>query len=127
MDSRDEFYLPEEVIEWISLKKSEYLSKLIELQEKDDFGFEEFHRFDSHLPDTIGNPDRAYQNNEEDFAIRTCVKSYPGFHQVAVGALIPDQESKDLVFVPILNFVSKKERLIQEFSIGEAMPRPTLN
>lgn len=130
MDTKDEFFIPEEVIEWIGQKKSEYLSKLIELVSDDDFGFEDYHQFDQHIPETIGEADRVFEETVDSQIIRTCVKTYvqdKRFHQVVLGTVIPDENSEAMVFVPILSFVTNKDELVREFADGEAVSRPTLN
>ena len=129
MEKRDDFYVPEEVAEWIGLKKSEYLSKLIQNQDGDDIGFEDFHLFDSYIAGTIEAPDKSYERDEDNQRIRTYLKSYSeasGFHQVVVGVLLDDQ-NKAFVFIPILSFVSRKDGLIKEFCQGEVLKAPTLN
>jgi len=123
----DEFYLPEEILEWLSLKKSEYLSKLIENVEATDFKFEEYFSFESFIPATLSLPDWSVETIEDDQRIRTLCRTYADpevFHQVVIGALIPDQEKRD-VFVPIISFVTRSESLIKVFS--SEIPRRLLN
>lgn len=130
MEKRDDFFIPEDIAEWIGLKKSEYLSKLIQHQPKDDFKFEEFHLFDGHIPTTIENPDKAFEYKEDEQTVRLYLRSYNEkgvFHQVVLGVLIDDKQSKASVFVPIICFVSKNDELIREFTHGEVITRPTLN
>lgn len=124
----DEFYLSEEDAEWIGLKKSEYLSRLIENQESDDFQFEDFHRFDDLIPATISTSDWNLESMEDGRKIRTYCRSYHDketFQQIVVGTVIPDQD-KNEVFIPILTFVSKKENLVKLFGAGK-VSRPLMN
>jgi hypothetical protein len=130
VEKRDDFYIPEEIAEWIGLKKSEYLSKLIGHQSPDDVGFEQFHLFDDHIPGTIEVPDKVYERMEDDQRLRTYVRSYSekgSFHQVVIGVLVDDKEKNASVFIPILCFVSKKNELVREFSVGNVITKPTLN
>lgn len=130
MEKRDDFYIPEEIAEWINLKKSEYLSKLIQLQPAGDIGFEEFHLYDPHIPGTIENPDKAFESNDDHQTIRTYVRSYivdDHFHQIVIGAVIEDKTKAANVFIPILSFVTRKNEVVLEFSIGDVITRPTLN
>jgi hypothetical protein len=130
MEKRDDFYIPEETAEWISLKKSEYLSKLIQLQGSGDFGFEEFHLFDEFIPSTIENPDKAYEAEEDNQKIRIYLRTYKvktNFHQVVIGAVVEDKDKTANVFVPILTFITRKDELVKEFCVGEVITRPTLN
>lgn len=129
MEKRDDFYIPEETVEWIGLKKSEYLSKLIELQEQGDIGFEDFHLYDGFVIGTIEGPDKTYEFEDDRQRIRSYVKTYAekgSFHQVVVGVMLNDQD-KAWVFVPILTFVTKNERLVKEFGKGDVILAPTLN
>lgn len=124
----DGFYLPEDIIEWLGLKKSEYLSRLIVNIEPDDFQFEEYLRFDEFLPETLALPDWSIETLEDGHRVKTFCRTFGNpevFHQVVIGALIPDQEKND-VFIPILSFVTRTESLIKFFSAGK-MSRPTLN
>jgi hypothetical protein len=130
MEKREDFSIPEDVAEWIGLKKSDYLSKLIGLLGADDFGFEEFHLFDDKIPETIESPDKAYEEIQDGFKVRTYIKSYSGkvpFHQIILGALVNDDELNASVFIPILSFVSRKDDLVKEFSVGSVIARQTLN
>lgn len=130
MEKREDFFIPEDAAEWIGLKKSEYLSSLIQKQPADDLKFEEFHLFDGHIPSTIENPDKAFEYKEDDQVLRVYVRTYverAKFHQVVIGVLIDDKQNKAAVFVPILCFVSKSDEVVREFCKGEVITRPTLN
>lgn len=124
----DEFYLTEEDAEWIGLKKSEYLSKLIEHVESDDFQFEDYHRFDHQIPATISTPDWHGEITEDGRKIRTYCRSYQDqetYQQIVVGTVVADQD-KNEIFVPIITFVSRKENLVKLFGVGN-VSRPLMN
>lgn len=130
MGPKEEFYLTEEAAEWIGLKKSESLSRLIMQMQEDDFGFEEFHRFDHLIPGTLEKPDRSYQNAGDTFRMLVFVKTYfegETFHQVVVAASLPDQNSKAEVLVPVLTFITRKEDVVKQWTTGEPLARPTLS
>lgn len=130
MEKRDEFIIPEEISEWINLKKSEYLSELIQLQRRDDFGFEEFHSYDEFIPGTVETPDKAFESVIDKQKVRTYVRTYKDklfFHQIVIGTVIDDKASKSSVFVPIISFVTRHDELAREFCKGEVISRPTLN
>src|SRR5690606_38770830 len=123
MEERDDFYVPEETAEWIGLKKSEYLSKLIQIQEVGDIGFEEFHHYDQFVVGTIEQPDKTYEFEDDKQRIRSYIRTYAernGFHQVVTGVMLNDQD-KAWVFIPIISFVTKSEKLVKEFGKGEAI------
>lgn len=130
LEKKDEFYIPEEIAEWIGLKKSEYLSKLITLQSPTDIGIEEFHKFDRYIQGTIEEADRTLQAEVDGNLVRTYLRTYgeeKTFHQIVIGAVIKNKGTKDEIFVPILSFVSRNHELIKEFCQGEVINRPTLN
>lgn len=130
MEKRDDFYVPEEVAEWIGLKKSEYLSKLIQFQGVNDISFEHFHLYDDYVPGTIERPDKMYESEDDDQTLRTYIKTYSersGFHQVVIGVLLDDKEKNADVFIPIITFVSRESELIKEFSQGTVIGAPILN
>lgn len=130
MEKREDFYIPDEVAEWIGLKKSEYLSELIQKQGQGDIGFEEFHLYDRLITETIERPDKAFEREEDQQKLRIYVKSYSekfDFHQVVVGVVLDDKASKANVFIPIIGFVTKNVELVKNFSVGDVITRPTLN
>lgn len=128
MEKRENFEIPEEVAEWIGLKKSEYLSRLIENLHPDDLGFEKFHLHDHLIPETIDRPDKIIENSKEDYPVRVYIKTYPekeSFHQIILGMMLEDEKSK--VFIPILVFVTKFDDLVKEFCQGQVISGPLLN
>jgi hypothetical protein len=130
VSGRDDFYIPEDVAEWIGLKKSEYLSKLIQLQKPDDLSFEVFHLYDSFIQGTIEAPDKTMEEMVDGKLIRRYLRTYKekgGFHQLLIGVVITDNSSSSEVFVPILTFVTKHPELVVEFSSGQVINRPVLN
>ncbi len=130
VSGRDDFYIPEDVAEWIGLKKSEYLSRLIQQQKSGDLGFEVFHLYDQFISGTIEVPDKTLEETIEGKLVRTYQRTYEeknGFHQVVIGVVLNDKESGAEIFVPILTFVTVNPELVQEFSTGQTKNRPVLN
>lgn len=130
MSSEDEYCLSEEAYEWLGLKKSEYLSKLIVNQQAGDFGFEEFHLFDHHIPGTMEGPDKVFEKSDEDFPIQTYTRTYRDkelFHHIVIGGLFPDGDKPTRIFVPILTLVTRSDELAQLFCVGTVKQRPILN
>lgn len=112
----------------MSLKKSEYLSVLIEKMDEHDIQFEDYLNFEQHIPLTLSLPDWSTETIEDKQKIKTFCRTFADpevFHQIVIGALIPDQD-KNYVFVPIISFVTRTEKLIQVFSDGK-ITRPILN
>ncbi|WP_408096234.1 hypothetical protein ACJVC5_14435 [Peredibacter sp. HCB2-198] len=130
MEKRDDYLIPEEIAEWIGLKKSEYLSKLIVQVAPDDFGFEKYHEFSDLVSGTIESPDKVFEGTEDNQKIRTYIRSYnqgQNFHQVVLGTVVVDKDSSSEIFIPILVFVSKKDELVRSFCVGKVVSQPTLN
>jgi hypothetical protein len=130
LDPKENFYLNEEDAEWVGLKKSEYLSRLIESVGPTDFGFEEYHLFDHLIHGTIQAPDRSMTYDEDGREMRSYLKSYmekENFHQFVIGVVIFDAEKKSEVFVPVIVFVTRDEELVKKFTIGQSLVRPILN
>lgn len=130
MQKREDFHIPEDIAEWIGLKKSEYLSKIIENQVAGDIGFEQFHQFDDFVPGTIERSDKTYESSDDGQKIRTYIRTYSessGFHQVVVGVLLDDKKNNADVFIPIITFVTRESLLVKLFSLGKVIAAPTLN
>jgi hypothetical protein len=127
LDFEEEFLLPDEIAEWIGLKKSEYLSQLIMVMENDDFGFEEFTKFDKYIPETIQTPDKLYQFVEDGYPIQIYLKAGqdPVFNfQVVIGMVMPEKNTDGQIFVPIISFVTRKEKVLEEFVKGDLVKKP---
>jgi hypothetical protein len=125
----DEFYLPEEMIEWLGCKKSILLSELISHAEGDDFNFEQYQSFERLIPQTLAAPELIFDSEEDKIYLKTFVKTYSDpeiFQQIVIGAMIPDQ-NKDLIFVTILSFVTRKQNLIKIFCRGKPTLKPVVN
>jgi hypothetical protein len=113
----DDFYLPDDVIEWLSLKKSEYLSRLIEYSAPGDFEFHQYMEFDELIPNTLSMPDYVHDSEEDGHRLKSFVKTYQEkgvFQQVVVGALLPDQNKQD-VFIPILALITRRDEVVRLF------------
>ncbi|MES2525983.1 MAG: hypothetical protein V4598_02815 [Bdellovibrionota bacterium] len=130
MSDEDKFSIPDEVEEWIGLKKSEYLSKLIENSKSGDFGFEEYHLFDNKMQETVEVPDRSFEEQQDGLMVQTYIKTYSDtkmFHHVVIGTMYTDRKNKSDIFLPILSFVTRFEEIVGVFSVGTQKGRPQLH
>lgn len=117
-------------MEWIGLKKSEYLSELIQNMDPDDVPFEEFFKYDGLIEETIRNPDETFESVEDGHELRVFVRfhsSLQNIHQVVIGLLFPDEKKGAQVLVPVMTFVTKKEKLLRLFTSGTPVHKHTLN
>ncbi len=130
MSEEDEFSIPDNVEEWIGLKKSEYLSKLIENGRPGDFGFEEYHLFDHKMQETIEAPHRSFEEVQDGLMVQTYIKTYSDskmFHHIVIGTMYSDRKNKGEIFLPILSFVTRFEELVGIFCVGTPKGRPQLH
>lgn len=130
MSDDEKFTIPEDLEEWIGLKKSEYLSTLISNAEENDFGFEEYHLFDQKIPETVEHPDRSFEETVDGYQLQTFIRTYSDskmYHHVVIGAHHVDKKHELEAFLPILSFVTRSEKIVGIFSVGKAKTRPTLN
>jgi hypothetical protein len=124
---KDEFFLPEEVMEWVAQKKSEYLATLITNHKSDDIKIEEYHQFNYLMEETIARSDKSYSDEVDGNRLNIYVKSYGHGTQVVVGAVYPDPNKNSDIFVPVLTFMSKDNDLIKLFAVGKPLSSPILN
>ena len=130
MSEEDEFLIPDNVEEWIGLKKSEYLSKLIENGRPEDFGFEEYHLFDHKMQETIEAPHRSFEEVQDGLMVQTYIKTYSDskmFHHIVIGTMYSDRKNKGEIFLPILSFVTRFEELVGIFCVGTPKGRPQMH
>jgi hypothetical protein len=126
----EKFIIPEELEEWIGLKKSEYLSVLIQNMIPEDFGFEDFHLYDEKLPDTVESPDRSFVDTVDGHLLQTFVRTYSDekmFHHVVIGTTHVDKKNELEAFLPIISFVTRSEEVVGIFSVGRCLQKPTMN
>ncbi len=124
---KDEFFLPAEVMEWVALKKSEYLALLILNHKSHDIKIEEYHQFNYLMEETIARSDKSYTDEVDGNRVHIYVKSYSHGTQVVVGAVFQDPKNNSDIFVPVLTFVSKNNDLIRLFAVGKPLSSPILN
>jgi len=130
VEKKDDFYISDELAEWMGLKKSNYLSRLIQNMDPNDIPLEKYHLFDQYIQGTLEDPDRTYEFIEDGYVIRTYLRTYQNsqnFHQIIIGVVNEDPENKSKVFIPVMSFVSNDGNLVKEFCEGEVIARPTLN
>ena len=124
----DEFYLPEDLVEWIGLKKSEYLSRLIQNAPDHDIPFETYHTYDRLIHSTLSLSDWNVEFEEDNQRIKIYCRSHSeeeAFYQIIVGVIILDQSQSE-VLVPILTYVTRFESMTGLFNGGKPQ-RPPLN
>lgn len=72
----DEFYLPEDTVEWIAQKKSELLAWVLQHQAEGDIPFEEHEDFADRIPATLSSPDEDWAQKWEGQSVRIQLKMF---------------------------------------------------
>ena len=103
----EEFYLPEDTVEWIGLKKSELLAWVLQHQSEGDIPFEEHEDFADRIPETLSAPDEAWGQKWDGHQVLIQLKMFEDdgvYYMFVVGLMSPvmNSPSKDEVLVPIL-------------------------
>lgn len=107
----------EEFMEWVGLKKSEYLSWLITELDTSDFGFESFHKFDHLIGSTLERPDEIWYSKSEDYPLRFFHKTFPRDDLIQI-VVLASEDSKSTV-IPILSVVTKFPKIASYFKQGQ--------
>lgn len=120
-----EVEIPQDVLEDLDLKKSEYLATLLEVRSDDDISFETFSDYDEYLPLTIEDPDEIYSKEDEaGDEVHTYIKSFqahgiPFFYVVICMKVDISQPKDHEALLPVLSFPSKDQGLYKDYAVGE--------
>lgn len=119
----DEFYLPEETVEWIAQKKSELLAWVLQNQAEGDIPFEEHLDFTEKLPEVLAAPDEAWAQQWDGHNITIQLKMFDddGIYWIfVVGLLSPvmDAPGDAPVLVPILSIPTWETKWLRPWLKG---------
>ncbi len=103
----DEFFLPEDTVEWISQKKSELLAWVLEHQSLDDLPVERHADLMDGVAPTLASPDEAWSQRWDGHEVHVCLKLFerPEMHWmfvVSLSAPVINRPGEGAVLVPIL-------------------------
>lgn len=124
-DAQAQIQIPQESLEDLELKKSEYLAMLLEKRDDSDIPFERFNEYDEYLSLTIEDPDETFSGEDESGdEIRTYIKSFKAngkaFYYVAICLKIPVKDSQEHeALLPIISFPSTDQELYKVYAVGE--------
>jgi hypothetical protein len=128
-----EISLPEDVVEDIEMKKSEYLAKLLETRSEEDVPFENFPEYDEYLPMVLDEPDEIYsQTDESGDDVKVFIKSFKIKKQtffyiaICIEVALPELEEQKAL-LPVLGFPSHDANLYKEYAYGEKLNQMTKN
>jgi len=129
----EEISIPEDVVEDIEMKKSEYLAKLLEARKEEDVPFEKFPEYDEFLPLVLDEPDEIYsQEDDHGDNVKVYIKSFKikkntfFYIAICIEIDIPEMENHKAL-LPVLGFPSQDSELYKEYAFGERLSQVTKN
>ena len=123
----DDLYLTQDMVEWLSQKKSEFLAWLIEHLSQDDVQVEAYHSFDSEIEATMLQPDFHYRydwcgQKISVFLRHDHLKSSLWFAMISVEITTKE----DVVYYPLLFIPTKDKAWLNYWLQGEPEVRQIL-
>lgn len=121
----DEFYLPDDVLEWVGLKKGELLAWVLENRDDGDIPFEEYEDFTEKVPEALQHADETWLQSWEGHQVQIQLKMFEEdqVHWLLVISLkapvINEQEIENDVLVPILIVPTKYTSWLKKWLSGE--------
>lgn len=109
--------LPEEFLEWVSQKKSQYLAEIIQLREESDIAFEEFFSIEVDFENALGRSEIVKEVTVErnQLELRRYYISEKNLWFFAIMTRYEGNMGRPSL-VPIIWFVSKKDNWFELFS-----------
>lgn len=128
----EEFYLPEDTVEWIAQKKSELLAWVIQHQAEGDIPFEEHEDFNDCIPPTLSSPDEDWAQKWEGQEIRIQLKMFEDsgvYWMFIVSLLSPvlNAPAKGDVMVPILAIPTWETKWLRHWLKGNQVAKKSLH
>lgn len=126
----DEFYLPDETVEWIGQKKSELLAWVIQHRHDDDIPFEEFGDYADRLPDTLTQADETWEQEWDGHTVQVQIKMFENptdevvwLFVVSLKAPVLNEEQEGDVVVPVLVLPTRQTIWLKRWLTGERIQR----
>lgn len=132
MSDNDTLYLPEELLEWMELQKSELLAWVLERRPNNDISFEAFEKFQELIPEILQIPDAKREKRIDGkdlvFLRKQFLNIEKGLHGivVAVKVVVENQENEE-VLLPILFVPTRKTDWATEWFDGAVSVKPLLH
>ncbi len=126
----DEFYLPEDTVEWIGQKKSELLAWVIQHRRDDDVPFEDFGLYADNVEDVLKAADESWAQRWDGHAVHIMIKHFEEeslwLFVVCYSAPVEGREG-DHVMVPILVLPTRHTAWLRSWLRGEAITKRALH
>ena len=123
----DEFFLPDEIIEWVGLKKGELLAWVLENRDDEDISFEDYEDFTEKVPEALQNADETWLQKWDGYQIQIQLKMFEEeqiYWLMVVSLKAPvvnEQEIQNDVLVPILIVPTKYTSWLKKWRSGEKL------
>lgn len=103
----DEFYLPEEVVEWIAQKKSELLAWVLTHQAEDDIPFEQHTDYADRVAEVLEGPDESWSQEWEGHEVLIHLRMFQGndvfwMFVVSLNSKVLNDPMGEKVLIPII-------------------------
>jgi len=120
----DDFYLPDETVEWIAQKKSELLAWVIQHRHDDDIPFEEFGDYAERLPETLTQADETWEQVWDGHPIQVQIKMFEQdetvwMFVVSMKAPVMNEEEEGDVIVPVLVLPTRQTVWLKKWLTGQ--------
>ena len=120
----DDFYLPDETVEWIAQKKSELLAWVIQHRHDDDIPFEEFGDYAERLPETLTQADETWEQVWDGHPIQVQIKMFEKdetvwMFVVSMKAPVMNEEEEGDVIVPVLVLPTRQTVWLKKWLTGQ--------
>ncbi|MFP5457333.1 MAG: hypothetical protein ACLGG7_01260 [Bacteriovoracia bacterium] len=124
----DDFYLPEETMEWIGQKKSELLAWVIQHRHDDDIPFEEYGDYAERVQDTLTEADETWEQRWDGHRIQIQIKMFDGdevvwMFVVSLMAPVLNEETEGDVLVPVLVLPTRHTIWLKSWLKGDVVQR----
>ncbi len=122
---KKEVTIPDEVIQALEKKKSEYLADFLTFRSKQDINLEDFTKYEKYTGMVLNDPDEIFEYIDADNdQILTYIKSFiqkegPFFYIVVCLKVDEDLKSNEDVLIPIITFPSTDGELYKKYKLGE--------
>lgn len=126
----DEFYLPEEIAEWVDQKKSELLAWVIQHRDDGDVPFEEFGAYGENVEGVLLGADESWAQRWEGHEVRILLKHFEddALWLFVVCYCAPvEGKPTDQVLVPILVLPTRHTAWLRSWLRGEAITKRALH
>lgn len=124
----DDFYLPDETVEWVAQKKSEMLAWVIQHRHDDDIPFEEFGDYADKVQETLMQADETWEQVWDGHNIQIQLKMFEADEVVwlfvlSLKAPVLNEETEGDVLVPILVLPTRHTVWLKHWLKGDMTQR----